>query len=599
VFFIMQHCLIFFVFWLLCFATPSVVVAQNVLLQIEIADGSSFESKKFKYKKNHNNLAEVQQELQKILFSFYDLGLLTASIDSILETDKTVTAFLTPGKKYEWLRLSAGNTEKQLINDISFKEKLYAGSPFNYKEVSRICNRTLTELENNGYPFAVVKLDSIVIAGEKISAVLKVEKNQLFRYDTLAVAEGAKISKYYLYNYLGIKPKALYNESTVKKIDARLRQLPFLALEKPTEVFFSGETAKPLLSLANKKASQFDFLVGFLPNNNVTGRLLITGEANINLLSPFGFGENLRLNWRKLQPRTQNLDVGFSFPYIISLPFGVDAGMRLYKRDTLFLDIDWDAGLSYMFVGGNYFKAFVNGRFSNVISVDTNEIIVSRKLPDYLDTRKTLYGLEYYFEKLNYRFNPTNGFVIKFRGAAGSRRIKINQAIASIADPENPGQSFAALYDSIAQKSIQYKLDYRLEKYWQLSKRNTIKTALVGGAVITDEIFVNEMYRLGGTKILRGFDEESVFASMFHVATVEYRFLLAQNSFFNIFGDFAYTEFKTNREYRNDFPYGFGAGLAFATKAGIFSISYALGTQQGSALNFRSAKIHFGYINLF
>jgi outer membrane protein assembly factor BamA len=252
-----------------------------------------------------------------------------------------------------------------------------------------------------------------------------------------------------------------------------------------------------------------------------------------------------------------------------------------------------------MFVGGNYFKAFVNGRFSNVISVDTNEIIVSRKLPDYLDTRKTLYGLEYYFEKLNYRFNPTNGFVIKFRGAAGSRRIKINQAIASIADPESPGQSFAALYDSIAQKSIQYKLDYRLEKYWQLSKRNTIKTALVGGAVITDEIFVNEMYRLGGTKILRGFDEESVFASMFHVATVEYRFLLAQNSFFNIFGDFAYTEFKTNREYRNDFPYGFGAGLAFATKAGIFSISYALGTQQGSALNFRSAKIHFGYINLF
>jgi len=86
---------------------------------------------------------------------------------------------------------------------------------------------------------------------------------------------------------------------------------------------------------------------------------------------------------------------------------------------------------------------------------------------------------------------------------------------------------------------------------------------------------------------------------MFHLATLEYRFLLDQNSYFNIFGDVAYTESKTNREYRNDFPYGFGAGIAFATKAGIFSLTYALGSQQGTGINFRAAKIHFGYVNLF
>lgn len=577
----------------------TLLLANDVSLQIITAETDSEAFKKLKYKKQHNSLGELQQELQRILFQMYDGGYLTASFDSIEEQEKTVVAHLSIGNRYEWLKLSAGNIEKQLINNVSYKEKFYSETIFSYKEVSKLCNKILNELENNGYPFAVVRLDSIVIEAEKISASLLVEKNQVYRYDTITLNGDARISKYYLYNYLGIKPKALYSESTARRIDTRLRQLPFLSLSKPTEIIFTAEEAKPILNLEARKSSQFDFLVGFLPNNDVTGKLLITGEANVNLLNPFGFGENLRLNWRKMQPRTQNLDAGFSFPYIVSLPFGVDAGLRLYKRDTLFLDVDWDAGLSYLFVGGNYFKAFVNGRFSNIISIDTNEIIVSRQLPEYLDTRRTLYGLEYYFEKLNYRFNPTDGFIVKLRGAAGNRRILVNNTIASINDPENTGQTFASLYDSIPLKSIQYKIDYRLEKFWKLTPRNTIKTGVVGGAIISDEVFLNEMYRVGGTKILRGFDEEAIFASMFHVATVEYRFLLEQNSYFNVFGDFGYVESKTNRSYRNDFPYGFGAGLAFATKAGIFSVTYALGAQQNVGINFRNAKIHFGYVNLF
>ena len=37
--------------------------------------------------------------------------------------------------------------------------------------------------------------------------------------------------------------------------------------------------------LRDKKASRFDFLLGILPNNEITGRVLITGEILLNLLS--------------------------------------------------------------------------------------------------------------------------------------------------------------------------------------------------------------------------------------------------------------------------------------------------------------------------
>lgn len=583
-----------------CLCALSVQAQEGkIQLYLHAAVGDSFPLKKIRYERTHIHLASVHNEMQQILYRLYDEGYLTASFDTIRQQEGKIDAWLTLGDRYEWISLHGGNTEKHWLHSIGFKEKIYPGKVFSYTEVSRLCNRLLTELENNGYPFAVVRLDSILIQGNGISAALHVQKNQLFRYDTLSVLGNARISKYYLYHYLGIRRGGLYDESVVSRIDSRLRQLSFLTPDRPTEILFTGDKARPVLALSGRKSSQFDLLIGVLPNSESTGKLLITGEATIHLVNPFGYGESLRLNWRKLQPRTQNLDVGAAFPYIVSLPFGVDAGLRLYKRDTLFLDVDWDAGISYLFVGGNYFKVFVNGRFSQALFVDTNQIILTRALPEYSDTRKLLYGLEYYLERLDYRFNPRSGWVVKLRGAAGTRQIIPSDQIKKIRDPENAGQTFSFLYDNLKLKTVQFKFDTRLEKYFALARRSTLRTVFTGGALLADNIFLNEMYRLGGSRLLRGFDEESIFSSMFGVVTLEYRFLLGENSFFNLFADAAYTQYKTIRQSTYDFPYGVGTGLAFATKAGIFNVSYALGSQQRNPINFRAAKIHFGYLNLF
>jgi hypothetical protein len=42
------------------------------------------------------------------------------------------------------------------------------------------------------------------------------------------------------------------------------------------------------------------------------------------------------------------------------------------------------------------------------------------------------------------------------------------------------------------------------------------------------------------------------------------------------------------------FPFGFGAGIAFTTKAGLFYLSYALGKQLDNPISFKTGKIHFG-----
>ena len=127
------------------------------------------------------------------------------------------------------------------------------------------------------------------------------------------------------------------------------------------------------------------------------------------------------------------------------------------------------------------------------------------------------------------------------------------------------------------------------------------KIGLRGGGIFSEKpVFANENYRLGGNKLLRGFDEESLFATRFVVGTAEYRLLLGPNSFLSAFADWGYLENLATKNRIFQRPLGLGAGLNFETRAGIFGISAAVGRRdKGQAVDFRATKFHLGYVSLF
>ncbi len=98
---------------------------------------------------------------------------------------------------------------------------------------------------------------------------------------------------------------------------------------------------------------------------------------------------------------------------------------------------------------------------------------------------------------------------------------------------------------------------------------------------------------------MRGFDEESIFASAYAVTTAEYRYLVGLNSYFFVFGDGDWAQNKSVQVSNSNTYLGVGLGMAFETKAGIFNISYALGKRNDLQLDFRQSKIHIGYLNYF
>ncbi len=135
--------------------------------------------------------------------------------------------------------------------------------------------------------------------------------------------------------------------------------------------------------------------------------------------------------------------------------------------------------------------------------------------------------------------------------------------------------------------------------YLPLGKQSTLKTALTAGWLQSPQLYINELFQIGGFRLLRGFDEESIYADKYAVATAEYRYLLAQNSYVYGFADGGYAHFQSaDTAYKHTYT-GAGFGLAFETKSGIFNISYAAGKRNDVPLDMRQSKIHLGFVSVF
>jgi outer membrane protein assembly factor BamA len=573
--------------------------AQNShILHIRLQDADRL-PQGFKAPGNLRQASEAGPALERLLLDLRADGYLQAAAELIASGPDSSSASLFLGPRMRWINLRQGNLDDAALRASGFRERQFRGQPIRPSEVVRISERLLRHAENTGFPFAELRLDSFRFTPDGVEAGLYLDRYRFLALDTIRVPDGLRLSPAYLRRYLGLREGQPYNEMAIRAAPDRIRELNFLRETQPPLVEFYGDRAVLGLFLEEVNANQFDLLIGVLPNSAITGRLALTGEGNLQLFNTLGIGEELRLIYRRLQAGTQELNLNLVFPYLPLVPLGAHLDFDLYLRDSTFLERGTDFGLRYPLVGSDYIEGFWQNERYVLLNPDTALIRLTRSLPQNLDVAVNRYGIAVQRERLDYRYNPRRGWSLFFRGSAGSRNVLINNTIASISDPLEPEFDYAALYDSVSGSQASFQLGGRAAWFQPLGARSVWHMGWQGGWLQGGVLLQNELHRLGGYRRLRGFDEESIFASHYHILTLEYRFLLAQNSRFSLFSDLAWLEEKRLGMDRRDRPIGFGAGLDFETSAGIFGLSYALGRQRGNPIVFREAKIHFGYINRF
>ncbi|MEZ4757109.1 MAG: hypothetical protein R2817_09800 [Flavobacteriales bacterium] len=526
------------------------------------------------------NTGAVQQRARQVLDALHRDGWLEASLDTC-QTDSSANITRCDvhlGERYLWARLSAAGVPAEIASGARFRERLFNGGPVSPQQVARLFEDLLRYSEDNGHPFARVRLDSVQRTGEGMRATVVLDKGRTIVMDSVLVRGSARTNMRYLRTHLGIRPGDLYNESLIRNVERRIKELPFVQQRQRPYVQFTPERTKLFLFLDARKASSVNGIIGIQPNA-VTGRVGITGDLDLRLRNALRRGEAIELNWRSLQDATQDLKVRLELPALLGTPFGTDLSLKLFKRDTTFLEVNARAAITYLAGQGDKVSVFVNNRNSTRLGADLSF------LPGLADVELITYGAVVERERFDYRFNPRRGHALLAEGAFGNK-VSTTAVRGEASPPPDV-------------RSRQYELSGRAILHIPIKRRSTLRLMGQGGAMLNEVLFRNELFRMGGLRTLRGVDEASIICNAYAIGTIEYRFVYEENANFFAFIDQAYWEDVSLDAAVKDNPLGFGVGSTFETKAGLFNLTYALGRQFNGPIELRNGKVHFGFTSLF
>lgn len=559
-----------------------------------LTDKDSTFLNRLQLKNEFNQSAEAFSYISALPLLLHEKGYIAASVDTVQSDTVSARVVLFIGEAYRWGSINTDSIPAAILQDIGWRRQ--SGRSINFITVENLKADILKSLEKKGYPFASVWVDSIRLENDALYGQVQLDKGPVYHIDSIRNFGNAKLSPGYLQRYLEIMNGSLYNREKLESVSSRLLELPFITETRPWDLTMHSAGSVLNLYLDPKKSSRFNILVGFLPSNSqlVNNKMLITGEADINLKNALGNGETIGLTWQQIQVKSPRLHILYEQPYIFSSPFGVNFNFDLLKKDSSFLNITMQIGTQYAFSYRKKGEVFLRSFSSNLLGLDTNLVKAQKKLPSEADLRSVSIGISYSVNATDYLFNPAKGYEMGFSISAGTKNLRKNNVILQL---QGNGFDYESLYDTVKLKTYLFRANFQGAKYFRISPVSTIKLGMNVGWHQTENIQRNELFQIGGYKLLRGFDEESIFATGYGVSTVEYRYFLGLNSYLFAFSDQGFVK-NTLNGVKESFI-GAGLGMAFETKAGIFNLTYAAGKRSDTPFNLRQSKIHLGYINYF
>lgn len=441
--------------------------------------------------------------------------------------------------------------------------------------LKREADPVLDYLENHGYPFAAFELENLMVQDSTWHLTYRLNAGPKVLLDSLAIRSDDRLPARYISRYIGWKKGQYYNEAAIRRMRIRLTEIPFITIRQTPEIRFHPGEADLFLTLSRKPANTFNGIIGIQPAED--GRTTLTGDIEIRLLNTLQRGEEIYFNWRRLQTQTQELHARTRLPYLFNTPFGTEAWIRIYRRDTTFSQFRGQLALVFDLGHGGTWKAFAEQNSTSRLSRETGT-------GNFADVSAVLYGLGVSFQRLDYRFNPRRGWMADLEVATGRRESRT---------------PVSGTDEIRTERTANYRYTAAAEAFIPLWQRQTLRIAGKGAALFAPGLSDNELFRIGGLRTIRGIDEESIFARAWACGSLEYRFLLDQNSAVYLYADQSWYEADRKDGLLTDDPVGFGAGVFFDTRAGIFSFNYGLARKFDNPMLLRNARLSFGFSSLF
>lgn len=509
-------------------------------------------------------------------------------VETIDSGSKTIVLTVKLGERCRWVSLTTDNIPEEYLRRAGLRA--FPGSWFRASAYTKAAQSITAAAAQNGYPFADLQLTALQLRSDSLSAQLSLLLGPQIIFDSIKIVGGKRFSRRLAERVLRLSIGEPFDYALWQSADERLRALPYITLQRPSELQFVGRRAIPILYIKDRQASQLDGVLGLYPNSTATGssasaqRLALSGELTLGLNNAFGQGEGVNFSYRSLQPLTSDLRVSTAFPYLFKQGFGPDLAFDFYRRDTTYIELAAIFGLTYTYARGTYVKIAYQTRSSSAIGTQFAGNVGDNPVQN---VGAGLYGVEAGLRKTNDPLLPTRGGLGKVSAYAGQRRSTApSSSDTSQAQPPEITQN-------------QLRFEIAAELYLRPLQKNSkliVVPSILARGVFSPNLFQNERLRLGGLRTLRGFEEESILCTAFGMGLLETRYLLDSATYvFGFYNQAVIQDAATQSASDLQTLLGFGAGLAFKTGNGIFTVMYALGQQPPNPIQFRAARIHLGY----
>lgn len=545
-------------------------------LYLKISGKTSTENKileQIDYTEKFQDYLSLEKEVVSFLENIERKGFIESSIESFSKVnDSTYIAEVNLKNTYNKIRI--------YLPENFIDERNYDGLQFYVSEITTTYIET--ELENTalvlahlnklltqaGNTFATVQLKNISVQKDSeniLSADLYIDKGELRRITKINIEGYEKFPRSFLKYTIGLKPGQLFDEEKLLEKSLLLENLGFVKNIKPPEILFTEEETEFFLYLEKNNNNIFDGIIGFATNED-SGNIEFNGYLNLVLSNNLNYGEKLILNYKNDGNNQEQFFIRTELPFLFQSPFGLEAELNIFNRDTTFTSVEQSLLVNYQLnTKTKLFAGYKSFQSENL----NNEVAVVNLIEDFT-SRFGVIGFSYQKPQNSSLFpyktiiNNSNDF--------GKRDIK-----------------------GLSTNQIRTRL--RGEHIFNLNFQNSIFIGSNTGALFSENYFINELFRFGGITSIRGFDENSIDASIYSVLNTEYRYLLSNDSYIHSIIDFAYFENSALDIQSNLYSFGFGLGLQ--TKAGIFKLNIANGKQDSQSFRFSNTKIHLSLNAVF
>ncbi|NQV17763.1 MAG: BamA/TamA family outer membrane protein [Armatimonadetes bacterium] len=402
----------------------------------------------------------------------------------------------------------------------------------------------------NGFLFADVKLDSLKISDSDLNAFISIDEGKSCHFEEYFF-EGNKTTK----DETLLKLSQIEN---VKNVTPELLNLAEENIRKQDYILNCNiipiNDRQLVFQIEEDRMTLFSAILGF--DNSQINENKLTGFINLDFLNLFGTGRALSLFWQRLSAERSLIELQYHETGFKSYPINGDFLISREEVDSTYVKTVFETEI--------YYYDLIN-KYGIYLGVD--DIFPGSRRPKII--QKNSYkkiGVFWEYNNLDNFYNPQKG---------KSYYLKYYNILNKL---EGENQSKNAI-------------EISWQDYQKIMSKFVLAFSLNAKVIENKKLTDFDFFNLGGSKNLRGFNENQFYGYRIGWTNLEIRYILSRKSRAFVFTDYGYAE---NKEYRFGKLFGFGFGLRIETRLGMLGIDYGFGYSNGKLRNPVDGIIHFG-----